>query len=129
MLGDGVDVVDLIIASPPPDGFPPVAVLGGGEDDDLAKCPWQLAVTLAARHAAPSVAAVDGSRGYHDIFERFSVSRWASLRPGLRSLGLHTGLGSGATIYSTLSKLSTRRLFNASTRGQSSCPASRSFVF
>jgi hypothetical protein len=57
MLGDGEDVVD-VIASPPPEKFPPVAELRGGEDDDVATC----LTIVAARHEALCVADADGSR-------------------------------------------------------------------
>jgi hypothetical protein len=63
MLGDaGEDVVDLI-SSPPPEIFPPVAVLGYGEDDDVVTC----LITVATRHEALYVAAVGVSRGYSDV--------------------------------------------------------------
>jgi hypothetical protein len=66
MLGDGADVVD-IVASSRQESFPSVAVLGGGEDDDVAKC----LITLAARHEALRVAVDDGSRGHADVFGEF----------------------------------------------------------
>jgi hypothetical protein len=78
--------------------------------------PWQIAM----RPYAPPL--LMGPEDTSMSFKMFSVSNCASLRPGLRSLDL-TGLDSRATRYSTLSKLSTNRLSNVTTRGLSSCPA------
>jgi hypothetical protein len=82
MLGDGDNFVALI-ASPPPESFPPcVAVLEGGEDDDVAKCP----ITLATPHEALHVAVAHRSRGYPDIFGEILGKQLGPLRPGLRLL-------------------------------------------
>jgi hypothetical protein len=94
-----VDVVDLTASSPSPERFPPVAVLGGREDDHVAKC----IITMVARHEALCVAAADASRGYPEVFgETLSKHHRLTAAGAPIARFAHTGIGSRATTYSTL---------------------------